>query len=170
MFPPHQAEKTMAKKARSRKRPCRICGKWFSPDPRLGDRQKTCGAAECQRQRHAAKCAEWNRKNRSCFRESYLKSRIDSATGIAAEHPPSPERSGPRGRSPLDLPRQVVEEVMGAQQFVIIEYIVRLLLRGVQETISTQHLEIASEFRQQLAASSSRGDSQRPPPGVSSSC
>ena len=172
MFPPHQAEKTMAKKTRSRKRPCRVCGKWFSPDPRLGDRQKTCGAAECQRQRHAAKCAEWNRKNRSCFRESYLKSLIDRT---AAKHPPSPsssppENPAPRGPSPLDLPRQAVEEVMGTQQSVIIEYIVRVLLRGVQEVISTQRFEIAKEFRQQVAASSLRGDGRPPPARVSSSC
>ncbi len=161
----------MAKKTRSRKRPCRICGKWFSPDPRLGDRQKTCGAAECQRHRHALKCAEWNRKNRACFRESYLKSRIDRA---AAEHPPSlssplPEKPGPRGPTPLDLPRKAVEEVMGTQQFVIIEYIVRILLRGVQEAISTQRIEMVKELRQQLAASSSRGDSQSAVEGVSSS-
>jgi hypothetical protein len=163
----------MAQKTRSRKRPCRVCGKWFSPDPRLGDRQKTCGAAECQRQRHAAKCAEWNRKNRSCFRESYLKSRIDSAKRTAAEHPPSPcspspEKPGSRNPSPLDLPRKAVEEVMGAQQLVIIEYIVRLLLRGVQETISTQHVEIAKEFRQQLALSRSRDDGQGAAEGVCS--
>ena len=162
----------MAKKIRSRKRPCRVCGKWFSPDPRLGERQKTCGAAQCQRQRHAVKCAEWNRKNRSCFRESYLKSRIDRTAAKHSPSPsaPSPENPAPRGPSPLDLPRKVVEEVMGTQQSVIIEYIVRLLLRGVQETISNQHLEIAKEFRQQLVASSSRGDGQGAAEGVSSSC
>ena len=157
----------MAKKSRSRKRPCRVCGKWFCPDPRLGERQKTCGAAECQRQRHAAKCAEWNRKNRSSFRESYLKSRIERTAG---EHPPSPENPALRGPSPLDLPRRVVEEVMGAQQSVIIEYIVRLLLRGIEEAISTQRIELTKEFRQQLATSSSRGDGQPRPSGVSSPC
>lgn len=161
----------MAKKTRSRKRPCRVCGRWFSPDPRLGERQKTCGAAQCQRQRHAIKCAEWNRKNRSCFRESYLKSRIDRPV----EHPsspcaPSPENPAFRGPPPLDLPRKVVEEVMGVQQSVIIEYILRLLLRGVQETIRDQHLEIAKEFRQQLVSFSSRGDGPGIAERVSSSC
>jgi hypothetical protein len=68
------------------------------------------------------------------------------------------------------LPRQAVEEVMGTQQTVIIEYIVRVLLRGVQEVISTQRLEIAKEFRQQVAAASLRGDGRPPPAGVSFSC
>lgn len=34
--PAHQAEKTMAQKTPSRKRLCRICGKWFVPDPAGG--------------------------------------------------------------------------------------------------------------------------------------
>jgi hypothetical protein len=60
--------------------------------------------------------------------------------------------------------------VMGAQQSVIIEYIVRVLLRGVQEVISTHRFEISTKFRQQPGAPCSRGDSQSPSPGVSSSC
>lgn len=175
VFSPHQAEKTMAQKTPSRKRPCRICGKWFMPNPRLGDRQKTCGAHTCKQQWHSAKCAEWNRKNRSDFKETYLKRRIESVTGAAAGSPPSPS-SIPRAKlgslapSPLHLPREAVQEVMGAQHLVIIEYIVRLLQRGVQEVISTQRLEISNEFRQLLAASSLRSNGHAPPAGVSSSC
>jgi len=30
----------------------RICKKWFLPNPQPGDRQKTCGTSECQRQWH----------------------------------------------------------------------------------------------------------------------
>ena len=36
------------------KKPCRICRRWYRPDPRVGARQKTCGSPECQR--------EWNRR------------------------------------------------------------------------------------------------------------
>lgn len=42
----------MGQKRSGTKRPCRICKKWFFPNPRLGDRQKTCGTPECQRQWH----------------------------------------------------------------------------------------------------------------------
>lgn len=164
----------MEQKTRSRKRPCRVCGKWFCPNPRLGDRQKTCGADECQRQWHTAKCAEWNRQNRSYFKENYLKSRIQSASDHAAGSPPSPSSSRTntpaRSPSPLHLPREAVQEVMGTQRLVIIEYIVRVLLRGVQEVISAQLPEIPKESRRLVAASSLRGDSQAPPQGVSSSC
>ena len=175
VFPPHQAEKTMEQKTLSRKRPCRVCGKWFMPNPRLGDRQKTCGADACKQKWHAAKCAEWNRQNKAYFKEIYLRSRLEPPGGDAAD-PRSSPRSSPhtnsaaRGPSPLHLPREVVQEVMGAQQLVIIEYLVRVLLRGVQEVITAQALEMSNEFGRLVAAPSLRGDSHPPPPGVSSSC
>ena len=35
--------------ARARKRPCRICRRWFRPDPRESEtRQRACGNRECQ--------------------------------------------------------------------------------------------------------------------------
>jgi hypothetical protein len=163
----------MAQKTRSRKRPCRICGKWFIPNPRLGDRQKTCGADACKRQWHTAKCAEWNRQNRPYFKEIYLRSRLEAASPDVSEPSPplSPRPPAPaRGLSPLHFPQEVIQEVMGAQQCVIIEYIVRLLLRGVQELISVQHLEISNEFGRLVGMSSLRDDSRPRPPGVSSPC
>ena len=163
----------MGEKTCFRKRPCRVCGKWFMPDPRLGNRQKTCGAKECKRRWHAAKCAEWNKQNRSYFKEIYLRSRLDPpiSDAVGPRSPPSSSRPNTPGRcpSPLYLPRDAVQEVMGAQPLVIIEYIVRVLLRGVQEVIRAQHPEIANKSRRLVGASISRGDSQRPPPGVSSS-
>jgi hypothetical protein len=156
-------------KTRSRKRPCRICGTWFLPDPRLGDRQKTCGADACKRQWHTAKCAEWNRRNRSYFKEIYLRRQLEAASTDATESSlPSPRPA--RSPSLLGIPQEVVQEVMGTQQSVIIEHIVRVLLRGVQEVISTHRLEMSKKFRQQQGSPCSRGDGQSPSPGVSSSC
>jgi hypothetical protein len=34
--------------AKTRKRPCRVCGRWFLPDVRCRSRQKTCGSLDCQ--------------------------------------------------------------------------------------------------------------------------
>jgi hypothetical protein len=156
----------MGQKRLSRKRPCRICGKWFVPNPRLGDRQKTCGVPECQRLWHARKCAEWNRKHRHLFQESYLKGRV--LAGDSPEQPlspaPPPEPIPPvQHAPPLDYPRRVVQEVIGVQQLVIIEYIVRLLKRDVQEVIRSQVADIQSEFRELPPEAISRGDSQRGP-------
>jgi len=158
----------MGQKRQSTKRPCRICRKWFLPNPRLGDRQKTCGTTECQQQWHSRKCAEWNRKNRSYFQENYLKRRLESLVSAPSEPTPSasppPEPEPPfQPVPPLDYPREVVQEVIGAQQLVIIEYIVRLLKRSVQEVIVSQPVETQKEFQGLPPMSISRGDSQRPP-------
>ena len=137
----------MGQKRQSSKRPCRICKKWFVPSPRLGDRQKTCGDSECQRQWHKRKCAEWNRKNRFISRENYLRNRLNAVASPEPPQSPSPSPSlppkpPPQHTSPLYYPRDVVQEVIGVQQLVIIEYIVRLLQRGVQEVIRPQHAEL----------------------------
>lgn len=157
----------MAQKTPFRKRPCRICGKWFMPNPRLGERQKTCGADACKRQWHTEKCAEWNRKNRDYFKDIYLRNRLEVVSPDGALSSPSPAA---HGSSPLQIPREAVQEVIGPQQLIIIEYIVRLLLRSVQEVISTQHHEISRELRRLVGSASLRGDGLSPPAGVSSFC
>jgi len=156
----------MGQKRLSRKRPCRICGKWFVPNPRLGDRQKTCSDPECMRLWHARKCAEWNRKHRHLFQENYLKGRVpvdDSPEHHLSSAPPPVPITPVQHAPPLDYPRRVVQEVIGAQQLVIIEYIVRLLKRDVKEVIRSQVDDIQSELWRLPIAAISRGDSQKGP-------
>ncbi|MBN1611355.1 MAG: hypothetical protein JW940_32275 [Polyangiaceae bacterium] len=45
------------------RRRCVKCSGWFVPDPRVGDRQVTCGATECQGARHADRCRDWHVHN-----------------------------------------------------------------------------------------------------------
>ena len=158
----------MDQKRKHKKRPCRVCGKWYAPNPRLFDRQQTCGAMECQRKWHARKCSEWNRKNRSYFKEIYLRSRLESFGSDPPAESPSPCSScrindPPRRSSPLELPQEVVQEVIEVKQVIIIEYIVRLLTRSVQEVIRTQLVEKQRGIRRLPLSSISRGDSQEPP-------
>ncbi len=143
---------------KSKKRPCRICGKWFSPNPRVGERQKTCGSKDCQRKWHAKKCSEWNRAHPEYFQEIYLSKKLDAAAPPNAEIEPHsadfPVSSG-------KLPRKVIQEVIGAQQLIIIEYVNRLLLKSFQEVIARQLTEIIAKQDRVLGGTSSRGDSQR---------
>ncbi len=39
-----------------RKKPCRICRRWFMPNPRLKERQMTCGNSLCKKEWHRKKC------------------------------------------------------------------------------------------------------------------
>jgi hypothetical protein len=80
---------------------------------------------------------------------------------------PSPYLSGRlndplRRSSPLDLPQEVLQEVIKVKPLIIIEYIVRLLLRGVQELIHTQLVEKNRGIRRLPLSSISRGDSPKP--------
>ena len=142
----------MKQKCLHKKRPCRICRKWFTPNPRLGDRQQTCGDMECQRKWHGRKCAEWNRQNSVYFKEIYLRGRLESFGRAPPAQRLSPCSScrindPPRRSSPLELPQEVIQEVIEVKQFIIIEYIVRLLMRGVQEVIHTQLVDKQREIR-----------------------
>jgi hypothetical protein len=44
-------------------RRCSQCNAEFAPDPRIGNRQETCGSAECQRKLHAEACRRWHGAN-----------------------------------------------------------------------------------------------------------
>jgi len=44
-------------------RRCSQCNTEFVPDPRIGSRQETCGAAECQQKLHAKTCRQWHEAN-----------------------------------------------------------------------------------------------------------
>ncbi len=131
------------------KRPCRICGKWFVPNPRVGDRQKTCGREACKRKWHARKCNEWNRKNKAYFQGNYLKDKLERLKFLpeGEEREPGKKKKSIGTGPPLfrftpPLPRDVIQEVMQAQPIVVIEYIAQLVLRVVKEVIRAQHLEI----------------------------
>jgi len=157
----------MPSRRKSKKRPCRICQKWFMPNPRVGDRQKTCADPECMRKWHAGKCAEWNRKNRTYVQENYLSDRLamggsekegGKGTSAAATASKSHIFASSSASFP-QLPRSLIKEVIGAQQLVIIEYITRQLYRSVQEVIKKQRLENTGDPSQLPSRCHPRGDS-----------
>ena len=47
----------------TKRRRCVECSGEFVPDPRVGDRQVTCGRGECQQARHADRCRQWHASN-----------------------------------------------------------------------------------------------------------
>jgi hypothetical protein len=77
--------------------------------------------------------------------------------------PPSVPITPVQHAPPLGYPRGYVQEVIGAQQLVIIEYIVRLLKRDVQEVIRSQVADLQREFLLLPPVAISRGDSHRGP-------
>lgn len=128
-----------------RKRPCRICRRWFLPDARLGNRQKTCGDPECKREWHRRQCAQWNRKNQAYFRSIYLQKvleRIENgdSASTGSDSGETLEKFRVHQKKP-QLPISGFQEVISVQQVVIIDYLVRLSLRRFQEVIRSQAIE-----------------------------
>lgn len=98
------------------------------PHPRLKERQKTCGDAACKNEWHRRKCTEWNRANSDYFKANYLQRKLDSQATT------TPLKS----RLKTGLPLNRVQEVIGMQHLVIIEYLAQLLVRRFQDVIWRQ--------------------------------
>lgn len=103
------------------KKPCRVCRRWYRPDPRVGKRQKTCGRPECQR--------EWNRRlsrarrarEPHLEREGRLRDRLQRVEG--GEVGGLPERA-------LDL--EVARHEIGSQVLVVIDEYSRVILERMR--------------------------------------
>ena len=110
----------------TRKKPCRICRRWFLPDVRLKERQKTCGRTACKRQWHNKKCAQWYRANIDYFKANYLQKKIDAAQDDeprSTNNPKRPKQKVTRSRMKSGLPVAYVQELVGVKHIVIIEYL-----------------------------------------------
>ncbi len=137
-----------------KRRPCRICRRWFTPNPRLKDRQKTCGDAKCKREWHRKKCAEWNKKNSDYFKTNYLQQKLNAAATSETSSQILPVKS----RFKSGLPLLFVQEVIDIQHLIIIEYLAQLLFSRFQEVFRGQTAVNTGETRQQLPMGISRCD------------
>jgi hypothetical protein len=125
----------MRKAIKCNKRPCRICRRWFAPNPKLKDRQMTCGDPACKREWHKKACWQWNRENRDYFRANYLQKMLAAQSDkTSRSHTTRP----PGALSKSGLPLQFVQEVIGLQHLIIIEYLAQLLIRRFQEALRSQ--------------------------------
>ncbi len=116
-------------KAKTRKRRCTICKCWFLPDVKHANRQKTCGP-ECRKELHRKRCAEYNAKNRKTAKADYLQKKLEAVESHCRGRPP--EKVDARVAEPridLDLPRSVLQEVIGLRFLIVIEYVIDQLLR-----------------------------------------
>jgi len=95
-----------------RKRPCRICRRWFCPNPRQKDRQYTCGRAECRRERHRRNCADWHHRNPDYDRETRLRARLKQGKEAGGYVEPSQGINWALARAAIGLANLVVIDEM----------------------------------------------------------
>ena len=109
-----------------RKRPCKVCHRWFLPDLRVGGRQKTCASEDCKKRWHQKQCKKWNRKNKAYFKGIYLQKKLaackdESPAGDCHDHFPAP-------RTHLNLPRSDIAEVMTPKGVIATDYIIEQVM------------------------------------------
>lgn len=121
----------------SGKRPCRICGRWFRPNPRAGDRQRACGAVACQRERHRRACKRWRDRERGAERAHRLRQRLRSS-GASSE------------LAEAGVSWDVVRDAVGLQAAVILEELHQLLRDAVRDAVKLQVLEVTGKTDQVL--------------------
>ncbi len=110
----------------ARKRPCRICRHWFDPHPRAGERQRTCSAPDCQRERHRRACATWRQQHPDYDREDRLRRRLQV-----------PEKATPS--APLrGINWSAARDAVGLQVAVVIEETGQVLHNWARDTASAQ--------------------------------
>jgi hypothetical protein len=145
-----------------RKKPCSICRKWFTPDHRVGTRQKTC-SEECREERRRRKQAEWRRKNPEYFTSRRLKERsrraveadraaVQAIEDIKAGRPPPPFEERPRPPHPVRmggelsrLPWHAMQSEIGIETTDSIALVAKVMLRLVQSEKSTEVTENTRE-------------------------
>ena len=116
----------------ARKRPCRICRRWFRPDNRVGDRQRACGKADCQNARRQKTQASWRARN-----PGYVDGLPDRPSAIQDEDA-EPLRTPP----PLNqLPWDLAKDQFGGQGADFIGVMGTLILRTAKDQFKRYPLD-----------------------------
>ncbi len=122
-----------------KKRPCRICRRWFFPDRRVGARQRACSGS-CQVARRAQTQASWRRRNPDYFTARRLQlRRVSKEEGTVLE----PLQLPP----PLShLPWDIAQDEFGPVGSDFIAHLGRVLLRSGQDERRVQVLASIEEI------------------------
>ena len=131
----------------NKRRPCRICGRWFHPDPRVGSRQRACGKRACQKKRREKTQAAWRSENPEYFLRRRLQRRANAARAAEeAVEDPKKLRASPGGEEvirrpdPLRIPRALVaipwdlaQDEIGVAATDFLAVTARLLVKVAQD-------------------------------------
>ena len=122
------------------KRPCSVCRRWFTKNPRA-KQQRTCGV-ECRRELHRRKCAAWRARHPDFDRENRLRDRVvkQKTADAAAETPPAaktpPAIDPPPAADPL--PRvlwPIARDAVGWKVAVVVEESAKVIVEWARDAV-----------------------------------
>ena len=105
-----------------RRRRCSECRELFNADPRVGKRQRTCGATTCRAARHRDACREWRERERPAVEADRLRRRLGGDD---------------------EVHRAIVRDVMGPKAVVVLEQLFRLAAGGSRDAFATRTLDLS---------------------------
>ena len=105
----------------TRRRRCCICHELFAAVPRVGKRQRACGGASCQRERHRVACQVLRSREAPAVEEERLRRRLGSTEG--------------------ELRLGVVRDECGPKLKVVLEESLRLVVRAMRDEYPVKKLE-----------------------------
>jgi hypothetical protein len=111
-------------------RPCRVCGRWFCPNSRVGNRQHVCGDPACQKEWHRRACAKGRKLRRDATRAAKV-ARLVVKQPVAEQAAIDPLTA---------IDWKGVRKVVGLEVMVTVREILKVLRRGARETSSAQPL------------------------------
>jgi len=118
-----------------RKRPCRICRRFFRANPRLGMRQKTCGRPACKQAWNRKLCAARRKREREREREDRLRDRLQDV----------PRESC--GAEPMNaLNNEALRHAIPLEYRVVLEEIARVLMEWARHSLPRQLAVQQSNF------------------------
>ena len=113
----------------ARKRPCQVCRRWFRPDPRVGERQRSCTSEVCQKERRARTQASW----REAHPDYFIARRIEERAAAGRDVEPL------RVPAPLDrLPWDIAQDQFKVQGADFIAIFGRLLIGSAQDAMAAE--------------------------------
>jgi len=125
----------------NRKRPCRICRRWFLPDPRQGSRQYACSKKDCQAARQKRNEQAWQERHPGYFQgreaahRAWRAANPDAQRQRRAADPElrERERQSRRKRHEEAAERYAVEQKAIALQLVTPQGVAARLPRAVEQ-------------------------------------
>ena len=111
----------------TRRRRCGVCDGLFSPDPRVGQRQRTCSQPSCQVERHRRACQAWRDRERPAVEEDRLRRRLGSAVD--------------------EVHLDVARDEIGWKVTVVVEECLRLVSTASRDEFQTKHVDQRRDLR-----------------------
>jgi hypothetical protein len=124
----------------TKKRPCSLCRKWFEPDARVGKRQRTCSAKECQRKRRTRTQAAWRLGRPDYGYGRLLAERVADQAKAKRDLEPLPVQR------PLDrVPWQHAVDEMGFKTADFLWVFGKVIVQGAKDQIRIYLADLAGE-------------------------